>query len=48
MADSREAFMIICVVEEDKYNMKDVRKDKGRSDTQNVVDSLKLKIIISL
>ncbi|MDU5230548.1 MAG: hypothetical protein E6175_09255 [Anaerococcus sp.] len=43
MADNRDAFMIIGVDEEDKYNIKDVRKDKGRSNTQNVVDSLKLK-----
>ena len=43
MADSRDAFMIIGVDEEDKYNIKDVRKDKGRSNTQNVFDSLKLK-----
>ena len=43
MADNRDAFMIIGVEEEDKYNIKDVRKDKGRSNTQNVVDSLKLK-----
>lgn len=43
MANSRDAFMIIGVDEEDKYNIKDVRKDKGRSNTQNVVDSLKLK-----
>lgn len=35
--------MIIGVDEEDRYNIKDVRKDKGRSNTQNVVDSLKLK-----
>ena len=48
MADSRDAFIIIGVDEEDEYNMKDVRKDKGRCNTQNVVDSLKLKIIISL
>ncbi|HFH7770352.1 TPA: hypothetical protein ACGMXS_001287 [Streptococcus agalactiae] len=43
MADSRDAFMIIGVDEEDKYSIKDDRKDKGRSNTQNVVDSLKLK-----
>ena len=43
MADNRDAFMIIGVEEEDKYNIKDVRKDKGRINTQNVVDSLKLK-----
>ena len=43
MVDSRDAFMIIGVDEEDKYNIKDVRKDKGRINTQNVVDSLKLK-----
>lgn len=43
MADSRDAFMIIGVDEEDKYNIKDVRKDNGRINTQNVVDSLKLK-----
>lgn len=43
MADSRDAFMIIGVDEEDKYYIKDVRKDKGRGNTQNVVDSLKLK-----
>lgn len=43
MADSRDAFMIIGVDEEDKYNIKDVRKDKGRSNSQNVFDSLKLK-----
>ena len=43
MADSSDAFMIIGVDEEDKYNIKDVRKDKGRSNSQNVFDSLKLK-----
>ena len=43
MADNRDAFMIIGVDEEDKYNIKDVRKDKGRSNSQNVFDSLKLK-----
>ena len=41
--DSRDAFIIIGVNEEDNYNVRDVSQDDGRKNTQNIVDFLKDK-----
>jgi hypothetical protein len=41
--DSRDAFIIIGVNEDDNYNLRDVSEDNGRKNTQNIVDFLKDK-----
>ncbi len=41
--DSKDAFIIIGVDEENDYNIKDVKSDEGRRDTQKIVDFLKDK-----
>ena len=41
--DSRDAFIIIGVDEEDNYNVRDISEDDGRKNTQNIVDFLKDK-----
>ena len=41
--DSRDAYIIIGVNEEDNYNLRDVSEDDGRKNTQNIVDFLKDK-----
>ena len=41
--DSRDAFIIIGVNEDDNYNLRDVSEDNARKNTQNIVDFLKDK-----
>ncbi len=41
--DSRDAFIIIGVNEDDNYNLRDVSEDNERKNTQNIVDFLKDK-----
>lgn len=41
--DSKDAFIIIGVDEENDYNIRDVKSDEGRKNTQKIVDFLKDK-----